>query len=244
MRRYLCSKKLIDSFPVDEPVKFMRVGKLKKYRDIGNFSNVLEVGIDPSADTGLTFLWESTFFQKEQDIVLEIGCGWGEYTIGLAERHPDKNYIGIDIKGARIWKGAGDAREKGLSNVLFVRIQAQKLADFFPEKSISEIWITFPDPHMKNISRGINRRLTSRSYLARYRTILTEGGTVHLKTDSEELTRFTRSEIEKVSGRISVDRADIHSDETADSTLREIRTRYEKRFLDLSKPIHYLQFIL
>ncbi len=222
----------------------MRVGKLKKYRDIGNFPNVLEVGINPSGGPELTSLWESTFFQKEQDIVLELGCGWGEYTIGLAERRPDKNFIGIDIKGARIWKGAGDAREKGLSNVLFVRIQAQKLADFFPEKSISEIWITFPDPHMKNISRSINRRLTSRSYLARYRKILTDEGIVHLKTDSEELTGFTRSEIEKVSGRICVDREDIHSDETSDSTLREIRTRYEKRFLDQSKAIHYLRFVL
>lgn len=222
----------------------MRVGKLKKYRDIGNFPNVLEAGIDPSAETGLPFLWESAFFQKEQEIVLELGCGWGEYTIGLAERHPDKNFIGIDIKGARIWKGAGDAREKGLLNVLFVRIQAQKLADFFPEKSISEIWITFPDPHIKNSSRGINKRLTSRSYLARYRKILTENGIIHLKTDSEELIRFTRSEIEKVSGRIRMDREDIYGDETADSSLREIRTRFEKRFLNQSKSIHYLQFIL
>ncbi len=222
----------------------MRVGKLKKYHDIGTFSNVLEVGIDPSADTGLTSLWEPAFFQKEQDITLELGCGWGEYTIGLARRDPGKNFIGIDIKGARIWKGARDAREKGLSNVLFIRIQGEKIADFFPEKSISEIWITFPDPHMKNSSRSINKRLTSQSYLARYRKILTDKGTVHLKTDSAELIQFTRSEIKKMSGRISVDRADIHSDGTAESALREIQTRYEKRFLDQSKPIHYLQFVL
>ncbi len=222
----------------------MWYGKLKKYEEIRSFSNVIEVRIDPDDPSRLTGAWDECFFPAKQEIILELGCGRGEYTINLASRYPEKNFIGIDIKGARIWHGAGEARAKGLSNVLFLRIRADRLADFFPAQSISEIWITFPDPHEKKSAKSIRRRFTSISYLLLFKKILKDNGIIHLKTDSEELTRFTKSEIRKISGKICVEMEDIHRDKSADHRLREILTRYEKRFIAQSKAIRYLRFVL
>jgi tRNA (guanine-N7-)-methyltransferase len=220
----------------------MWYGKLKKYKDIDRFSNVIEAGIDPDDPSRLMEVWDEDYFPRKQEIILELGCGWGEYTVNLASLYPDKNFIGLDIKGARMWHGAREARAKELSNVLFVRIWAERIGDFFPANTISEIWITFPDPHRKNSSKSISKRFTSVTYLSLFKKILTENGVVHLKTDSEELVNFTKSEIEKVSGKICVELEDIYSDDSADNRLREIQTRYEKRFMG-SQAIRYLQFL-
>src|SRR5688572_4723017 len=133
--------------------------------------------------------WASDFFQNDKPIVLEIGCGKGEYTVGMANLFPDKNFIGVDIKGARLWKGSTDAEENGLTNVAFLRAYVQHLAEHFAENEISEIWITFPDPQPR--LGDIKKRLTSPRFMALYKSILRPGGIVHFKTDNLELFDYT-----------------------------------------------------
>ncbi|MDV7393184.1 tRNA (guanosine(46)-N7)-methyltransferase TrmB, partial [Arthrospira platensis SPKY1] len=133
--------------------------------------------------------WNNFFFDKHNPIVIELACGRGEYSIALAEMNPHINYIGVDIKGARIWKGAKIALERNLSNVAFLRTRIENIESFFKPGTVSEIWITFPDPFLKKSKS--NRRLTSPAFLRRYRNIMGKGGIVHLKTDSEELFEFT-----------------------------------------------------
>ncbi len=222
----------------------MKQSKIRKYSDIADFPNVIEAAIKSGEKTGLTCVWDSSLFNKNRDITLELGCGWGEYTLDLAKRFPHRNFIGIDIKGARIWHGARKALDCGLSNVLFVRAWADRLADFFPLKSISEIWLTFPDPHIKKSSRNMKKRFSSNRFLSIYKKILKDNGVVHLKTDSEEFFHFTKIRVEENSGKIIHEITDIHSDISAPVELKEIRTRYEKRFISRLKPIRYLQFSL
>ncbi len=183
--------------------------------------------------------WGKEYFHNDNPIVLELGCGKGEYAVGLAQKFPDKNFIGIDIKGARMWTGARRAEETGLKNVAFLRTNIELLPHFFGADEVSEIWITFPDPQMKKE----RKRLTSTRFLELYREVLIPNGTIHLKTDSPFLYTYTHlltglNKLETI-----VDTDDLyHSDIVTD--ILEIRTFYEQQWLDRGLTIKYISFKL
>jgi tRNA (guanine-N7-)-methyltransferase len=167
--------------------------KLARWAEIGTFKNVIqpESGIIPGEDHPIKGAWNEKIFCNQYPIVLELGCGKGEYTIGLSSRFPNRNFIGIDIKGARIWRGAKTAHEKLISNVAFLRTRIEFINSFFAEDEVDEIWITFPDPH--NGKRNSNKRLTCPWFLNNYRKFVKNRGIIHLKTDNAELHKYTRS---------------------------------------------------
>src|ERR1051325_9312258 len=164
--------------------------KLQRFAENQTFTNLLQpkLGYPPEGFT-LKGKWNKDFFKKDQPIVLELGCGRGEYTIGLARRFPDKNFIGIDIKGARLWRGAKTGMEENLTNVGFLRILIDQIQYFFGENEVSEIWITFPDPQPQ-LSRE-RKRLTHPQFVNRYAGFLKPNGIIHLKTDSTSLYEYT-----------------------------------------------------
>ncbi len=165
--------------------------KLKRFRENETFSNVIQPERDDVISGGfpLKGTWRSGFFKNENPIVLELGCGKGEYSVNLARRYPGKNFIGVDIKGARFWRGAKTALEEGLDNVAFLRTQIELIDLFFDRGEVDEIWITFPDPQIKY--KRTKHRLTNAEFLGKYKTVLREGGFVHLKTDSEFMHGYT-----------------------------------------------------
>ena len=181
------------------------------------------------------------FFGNTNPIVLELGCGRGEYTVALAERNPDKNFIGVDIKGARMWRGAKTVTEKGIRNAGFLRTRIEFISSLFAEGEVSEIWITFPDPQMPK--QRAKHRLTGPLFLARYAKILAEGGVINLKTDSQFLHEFTKQVIEQNELPVEVANNDIYGTGYADETL-SVKTAYEAKFLAQGMPITYLRFSL
>ena len=183
--------------------------------------------------------WNELYFHNQNPIVLELGCGKGEYAVGLGKRFPEKNYIGVDIKGARMWTGAKQVVEMGLHNVAFLRTSIELIDRLFAPGEVSEIWITFPDPQMKKV----NKRLTSTRFLDNYRRILKPGGIVHLKTDSPFLYTYT-SELVKVNSLpTEVNTSDLYSSGMADDIL-EIKTYYEQQWLSRGLTIKYIKFHL
>ncbi len=183
--------------------------------------------------------WGKEYFHNDNPIVLELGCGKGEYAVGLAQKFPDKNFIGIDIKGARMWTGACRAEDMGLKNVAFLRTNIELLPHFFGADEVSEIWITFPDPQMKKE----RKRLTSTRFLELYREVLIPNGTIHLKTDSPFLYTYTHLLTELNKLETIVDTDDLyHSDIVTD--ILEIRTFYEQQWLDRGLTIKYISFKL
>ena len=182
--------------------------------------------------------WREDFFHNDRPVVLELGCGKGEYTVGLARRFPDKNYIGIDIKGARIWSGATAALRDGMTNVAFVRTSIELLEAFFAPGEVSEIWITFPDPQMKKV----NKRLTGTRFTEMYRRVLAPGGIIHLKTDSPFLYTYTRMMGGHNGLEILADTADLYATLKADDPILNIRTHYEQQWLDRGLTIKYLSY--
>ncbi len=183
--------------------------------------------------------WHDKFFRNTNPIVLELGCGKGEYTVALARMFPEKNFIGIDIKGARMWRGAKTATQEQLPNVAFVRTRIEFIRSIFGENEVSEIWITFPDPQMKSNRR--KKRLTAAGFLNNYRTFLQPDGIVHLKTDSQFLHEFTKCIIAENKLNQIVANKDIYGTGFADELL-SIKTAYEKEFLSQGLPITYLKF--
>lgn len=181
-----------------------------------------------------------TFFGNDNPIVLELGCGKGEYTIGLAKRYPNKNFIGIDIKGARFWRGAKTAIEDQLSNVAFVRTQIELVDHLFDVGEVSEIWITFPDPQIKY--KRTKHRMTNPIFLERYKRILSSKGCVHLKTDSEYMHGYTLGLLQGLGLPIDYANHDIYKNEGAAPEVLEIQTFYENQYLAQNKPITYLRF--
>ena len=165
--------------------------KLKKFAEMEMFDNVFQCSIhDITADNPVAQLaghWNEQVFHNDHPIVLELGCGRGEYTVGMAQRYPDKNFIGIDIKGARMWAGAKQAVQEGIGNAAFLRTNIESITHFFAPNEVSEIWITFPDPQMKKATK----RLTSTYFMERYEQIIQPGGLIHLKTDSPFLYTYT-----------------------------------------------------
>ncbi|HEA29075.1 MAG TPA: tRNA (guanosine(46)-N7)-methyltransferase TrmB [Leeuwenhoekiella sp.] len=215
--------------------------KLKRFRENENFSNVIQ----PSREELLEndFKWKGKwkeFFKNDAPIVLELGCGKGEYSVGLAQRYPDKNFVGIDIKGARFWRGAKTALEEKMDNVCFVRMQIELLAHAFAENEVSEIWITFPDPQIKY--KRTKHRMTNVDFLESYKKVLKPDGIVHLKTDSEFMHGYTLGILHGAGHEILYAHHDIYSNHQAPEELVSIHTFYEKQYLEKQKKITYIKF--
>ncbi|NPA42986.1 MAG: tRNA (guanosine(46)-N7)-methyltransferase TrmB [Chlorobi bacterium] len=186
--------------------------------------------------------WRSDFFKNDRPLVLELGCGKGDYTVALARRFPDRNFIGIDIKGARMWRGAKTALEEGLPNVAFLRMQIELIDKAFAPGEVNEIWLTFPDPQMKY--KRTKHRLTNPAFLERYRRILVPEHEIHLKTDSEFLYGYTLGILEASGHDILYAHHDIYNNRHAPPLATEIQTFYEQKWLDEGKKITYLRFRL
>ena len=187
--------------------------------------------------------WNRQFFLNDHPIILEIGCGKGEYTIGLGRAFPEKNFIGIDIKGEGLWKGAKEALEAGLDNIAFLRIQVERIRHFFSENEVDAIWLTFPDPQLQ-LSRE-RKRLTSRRFLDLYQGILKPHGIIHLKTDSRPLFDFTLEMIRQEGHQLLLHTFDLYKDDQVEiHGVKDIQTYYEAKYLEQGLPIHYLQFQL
>ena len=214
--------------------------KQKRFNENLKFSNLFQPNRDDliSNSFDLKGKWNS-FFKNDNPIVLELGCGKGEYTTELAKSNANKNYIGIDIKGARIWKGAKDSIQNKLNNVCFIRTQIELIDKIFDEKEISEIWITFPDPQLK-IQRK-KHRLTNSNFMSLYKKILKSNGKINLKTDSEFLHGYTLGLIEGMGIDPIFSNHDIYSNNNAPVEALKIKTFYEKKFIK-SKKITFLKF--
>jgi len=209
--------------------------KIRRFAEIDTFSNVLQL------DAGKPYQgkWATDFFKNSNPVVLELACGKGEYTVNLAQLFPDKNFIGVDYKGNRIWRGAKTALEDGVPNVAFLRIQIENLSDYFAPGEVDEIWITFPDPQPQ-LSRE-KKRLTSPRFLDKYRVLLKPGGCVNLKTDNDGLHAYTADKIAELNLPLYARTEDLYHSEFADEVL-SIKTYYEKKYLKHNKNINYLKF--
>lgn len=216
--------------------------KLRRFRENETFKNVVQPKREEilSENFPLKGNWKHDFFQNENPIVLELGCGKGEYSIGLAKMFPEKNFLGIDIKGARFWRGAKTALEDELENVGFLRMQIELIDMVFAENEIDEIWITFPDPQIKY--KRTKHRLTNSDFLQKYKKILKPDGKVNLKTDSEFMHGYTLGLLHGQGHEIMYANHHIYKDTQAPKILTEIQTFYEKQYLEQKKPITYVQF--
>ena len=215
--------------------------KLKRFAENETFSCLLQPRTDEvlGCDHPIKGNWGRNMFGNDNPIVLELGCGRGEYTIALVEKFPEKNFIGIDIKGARMWTGARMSLEQGMKNVAFLRIDIGLIERFFAPGEVSEIWLTFPDPQMKKATK----RLTSTYFLERYRKILKPGGRIHLKTDSGFMYTYTCANVEHNALPVEFKTDDLYASGDADHIL-SIRTHYEQQWLDRGKTIKYIVFNL
>lgn len=216
--------------------------KLKRFKENETFSNVFQ----PSREelVGLKFNlkghWRTEVFKNNNPIVLELGCGKGEYSVGLAKKYPNKNYVGIDIKGARFWRGAKTALEEQIANVAFLRIQIE-LVDFaFAENEVDEIWITFPDPQIKY--KRTKHRMTNSEFIKRYKKILKPEGHVNLKTDSEFMHGYTLGLLHGEGHEIIYANHDVYKNEGSPEEVTGIQTFYEEQYLEQNKPITYIRF--
>ncbi len=217
--------------------------KLKRFRENETFPNVIQPERDDVLKGKFPYKgsWRKDFFKNKNPIVLELGCGKGEYTVHLAQRSPHINHIGIDIKGARFWRGAKTAIEEGYTNVCFIRMQVELIVQCFAEGEVNEIWITFPDPQIKY--KRTKHRLTQPDLLKIYKTVLKSGGLIHLKTDSEFLFGYTLGVVSQM-GVIEYAHHDIYNNSDAPDIATEIQTFYENQFLEKKKAISYMNFTL
>lgn len=209
--------------------------KLKKFAEINTFPNVLQLD-EGKINKGA---WASGHFGNNRPIVVELACGKGEYTVNMAKLSPDKNFIGIDYKGNRIWRGAKTALEEGLPNVAFLRIQIETILDYFAPGEISEIWITFPDPQPQK-SRE-KKRLTHPAFLEKYRQIMDADAAMHLKTDSDGLYTYTLERLAELGAPIHMETTDLYHSGAVDEVLA-IKTYYEKKYLEVTKSINYVMW--
>ena len=223
----------------------MGKGKLEKFAEMETFPNVFQC---PMSALGgehheLRGKWGGKVFGNGNPIVLELGCSKGEYTVALAKRFPGRNFIGVDIKGARMWAGAKQALDEGVANAAFLRTNIEVVDRFFAPGEVAEIWLTFSDPQMKKPGK----RLTSTFFMERYRRFLADGGAIHLKTDSNFLFTYTRIMAEKNGLGIAVESEDLHNDPSLPEETRallSIRTYYESMWMDRGIPIKYMEFRL
>ncbi|MCD8402346.1 tRNA (guanosine(46)-N7)-methyltransferase TrmB [Tenacibaculum finnmarkense] len=216
--------------------------KLKRFKENETFANVLQpTREEVTGNFSLKGKW-NTFFKNDNPIVLELGCGKGEYTIALAEKNPDKNFIGIDIKGARFWRGAKTAIENDMQNVAFIRTQIELVDHIFAENEVDEIWITFPDPQIKY--QRTKHRMTNTAFLKRYDHILKQDGIMNLKTDSEFMHGYTLGLLHGEGHEILHANHNVYVNEGAPEEVTSTQTFYEKQYLEKGKPITYIRFKL
>lgn len=216
--------------------------KLKRFKENDTFSNVIQPNRDElvNGNFKLKGSWNNDFFKNENPIVLELGCGKGEYSVNLAKKYPHKNFIGLDIKGARFWRGAKTALEENLNNVAFIRTQIELIDFLFAENEVSEIWITFPDPQIKY--QRTKHRLTNTEFLQKYKKVMNNEGIVHLKTDSEFMHGYTLGLLHGEGHDVLYAHHDVYKNEYSPEEVTSIQTFYEKQYLEIGKPITYIKF--
>ncbi|HJA98345.1 MAG TPA: tRNA (guanosine(46)-N7)-methyltransferase TrmB [Candidatus Alistipes avicola] len=217
--------------------------KLKRFAENLTFECFIQPSFEEAfrCDHPMKGHWHDGFFHNDRPIVLELGCGKGEYTVALAERDPSRNFIGIDIKGARMWRGAKTVTERKIPNAGFLRTRIEMINSFFAEGEVDEIWITFPDPQLK--TRRAKKRLTSPLFLSYYAKLLTPDGKINLKTDSQHLYAYTQAVINHFGLPCEVANDDIYGSGFADEVL-SVKTAYEQMFLERGLPITYTRFAL
>lgn len=223
----------------------MGKGKLEKFAEMETFKNVFQYpfSVLENVPFDMKGHWCDDYFKNNHPIVLELGCGKGEYTVGLARLFPDVNFIGVDIKGARMWTGAKQALAEGLDNVAFLRTNIEMIDRFFAQDEVREIWLTFSDPQMKNA----RKRLSSTYFMNRYRRFLVDGGVVHLKTDSNFLFTYTSLMVEKNQLPLLQKTADLYHTADVDEATRRIlsiQTYYESMWMERGLNIKYIKFRL
>ena len=216
--------------------------KLKRFKENDTFSNVFqptreEVVTDQFSLKGN---WNQDYFKNNNPIVLELGCGKGEYSVGLAEKFPDKNFIGIDLKGARFWRGAKTAVETGLTNVAFIRTQIELINHIFCENEVDELWITFPDPQIKY--KRTKHRMTNSQFLKLYKKVLKPEGVVNLKTDSEFMHGYTLGLLHGEGHEVIYSNHNVYVNEGSPEEVTGLQTFYEKQYLEINKAITYIRF--
>lgn len=218
--------------------------KLKRFKENESFANVIQPSREELTDHqfALKGNWQKDMFQNNNPIVLELGCGKGEYTVALAQKFPERNFIGIDIKGARFWRGAKTAIEEEIKNAAFLRIQIELVEYAFGENEVDEIWITFPDPQIKY--KRTKHRMTNSSFLERYKRILKPDGIIHLKTDSEFMYGYTLGLLHGAGHEVIYANHDVYKNEGSPEEVIGIQTFYEQQYLEQNKPITYIRFKL
>ena len=216
--------------------------KLKRFKENETFQNVFQPTREEvvGGEFALKGKWNSEFFKNDNPVIIELGCGKGEYSVGLAERYPDKNFVGIDIKGARFWRGAKTAVESGMHNVAFVRTQIELIDGIFADGEVSEIWITFPDPQIKY--KRTKHRMTNSEFLKLYKKILKPDGVVNLKTDSEFMHGYTLGLLHGEGHEVLYANHHVYKNEGAPEEVIGIQTFYEKQYLEINKAITYIRF--
>ncbi len=216
--------------------------KLKRFNQNLSFSNVIQPEREEVTSGEFRFKgkWRQDFFKNDRPIVVELGCGKGEYSVYLAQQYPEKNFVGVDIKGARFWAGAKESLELGLSNVVFLRTQIELIDAIFEENEVDEIWITFPDPQIK--FKRTKHRLTNPAFLDRYHTILKPEGRIHLKTDSEFLHGYTLGLLEGKGWEVDYAHHDVYGNPYSPKHVTAIQTHYERLFMEKGRLITYLSF--
>ena len=223
----------------------MAKNKIKRFAENKTFTNVFQPTREEMIENfEIKGKWNSTYFKNNHPIVLELGCGKGEYSVALAEKFPDKNFIGIDIKGSRFWRGAKTALENEMHNVAFLRTQIELIDYAFAQGEVSEIWITFPDPQIK--FKRTKHRLTHPEFLKRYHTVLNKDGIVHLKTDSEFLHGYTHGIIQMEGHDVLLTNHNVYNPDNFEmpEEITSIQTFYEMKFLKEKKNITYIRFKL
>lgn len=221
----------------------MPKNKIKKFNENLTFPNLFQLGFHDLEEKGceLRGQWNHTFFNNENPIILELGCGKGEYTVGLAVKYPQNNYIGIDVKGARLWRGAKTSLEQNLKNTAFIRTRIEMITQFFAKDEVSEIWITFPDPQPK--AHKAHKRLISQRFLSSYQEFLAPNGIIHLKTDNRNLFDYCVEVIETEKHELIFATTDLYNS-GIEADVLSIQTFYEKQFLAQGFKINYLKFRL
>ena len=218
------------------------INKLKRFKENETFSNVIQPTRDALVKESypLRGNWNAQIFKNDNPIILELGCGKGEYTVALAKRNPNNNYIGIDIKGARFWRGAKTAMEEKMTNVCFLRTQIELVDKAFAENEVDEIWITFPDPQIKY--KRTKHRMTNLQFLERYKKILKPNGIMHLKTDSEFMHGYTLGLLHGAGHEVLYANHNVYKLEGSPQEVTQIQTFYESQYLEQNKAITYIRF--